>query len=66
MKLSPHKFGLRKSDAQFVDNIHTNGGWDALNFGTFEALGHVDFYPNTGDRQPGCPSILWGVNGGGE
>ncbi|ESP04916.1 hypothetical protein LOTGIDRAFT_109426 [Lottia gigantea] len=47
------------TDANFVDIIHTNDG----NFGYFSAfgwkknspLGHVDFYPNGGSKQPGCP-----------
>ncbi|XKL62611.1 hypothetical protein PGB90_002444 [Kerria lacca] len=43
------------SDAKFVDIIHTNakpfinGG-----FGIEEPIGHLDFYPNNGDNQPGC------------
>jgi len=46
---------LDKSDAEFVDVIHTNSGF------LFEAavsfpmpIGHVDFYPNGGYVQPGC------------
>ena len=44
------------TDADFVDIIHTNSGnlsedeWSFL-----EPIGHVDFYPNGGQQQPGCP-----------
>lgn len=41
---------LDKSDAEFVDVIHSCGG--AL--GYEEPIGHVDFYPNSGKpHQPG-------------
>ena len=40
---------LDKGDAKFVDVIHTS---KALGFN--DPLGHVDFYPNEGTRQPGC------------
>ena len=46
--------GLRKSDADFVDVIHTDGkGWPT-HFGLLSHLGHVDFYPDEGSHQPGC------------
>ncbi|XP_025413213.1 pancreatic lipase-related protein 2-like isoform X2 [Sipha flava] len=38
------------TDAQYVDIIHTNGDQNAL----FEALGHIDIYPNGGKSQPNC------------
>lgn len=41
---------LDETDAAFVKVIHTNG---AL-LGFFSALGHADYYPNGGRRQPGC------------
>lgn len=41
---------LDKTDAGFVDVIHTNGGV----FGKLENCGHVDFYVNGGLLQPQC------------
>ena len=42
---------LEKSDAQFVDIIHTAGRW----VGNDDIQGHVDFFPNSGRApQPGC------------
>lgn len=42
---------LAKTDAKFVDVIHTDGGV----FGFPNPIGHVDFYPNGGIAlQPGC------------
>ncbi|XP_066146072.1 phospholipase A1-like [Euwallacea fornicatus] len=43
---------LDKSDADFVDVIHTSAG----TFGKLEATGHVDFYVNGGSLQPACQS----------
>ncbi|KAF4517962.1 hypothetical protein B566_EDAN005329 [Ephemera danica] len=46
---------LDKSDAEFVDVIHTTGGL----YGYPTSLGHVDFYPNGGrPLQPGCFIII--------
>ncbi|XP_073251237.1 inactive pancreatic lipase-related protein 1-like isoform X2 [Porites lutea] len=41
---------LDKSDASYVDVIHTNAGVA----GTIQRSGHIDFYPNGGTIQPGC------------
>ncbi|KAG7214178.1 hypothetical protein KM043_001524 [Ampulex compressa] len=46
---------LHKSDAPFVDVIHTNGRLlSNIGLGIPEPVGHVDFYPNGGKVQPGC------------
>ena len=46
---------LNRSDASFVDIIHTNSGdfFDGC-ISIKEEIGHVDFYPNGGDHMPGC------------
>ncbi|XP_050004888.1 lipase member I isoform X1 [Alexandromys fortis] len=50
---------LDYTDAKFVDVIHT----DTNGLGIVEPLGHIDFYPNGGKQQPGCPTNLFsGVN----
>ena len=42
---------LDKSDAQFVDIIHSAGRW----VGNDDLQGHIDFFPNSGQSpQPGC------------
>ncbi|XP_011301880.1 pancreatic lipase-related protein 2 [Fopius arisanus] len=46
---------LGKTDAPFVDIIHTNGQFFAgMGLGMKDPIGHVDFYANGGQRQPGC------------
>ncbi|XP_070504218.1 lipase member H-A-like [Chironomus tepperi] len=48
-----HENPLSSNDAEFVDAIHTD-----VNFiGTNYRVGHVDFYPNNGNLQPGCPQF---------
>lgn len=49
---------LDPTDAQFVDNIHTDADSILmLGYGTGQPLGHIDFYPNSGHDQPGCDPI---------
>lgn len=46
---------LNKTDARFVDVIHTNARYGLNNAVGLEIpLGHADFYPNGGSIQPGC------------
>ncbi|XP_063372974.1 phospholipase A1-like [Cydia amplana] len=46
---------LDKTDADFVDVIHTNGRLlKKIGFGLPEPAGYADFYPNGGMKQPGC------------
>ncbi|XP_026328490.1 pancreatic triacylglycerol lipase-like [Hyposmocoma kahamanoa] len=46
---------LDRSDAQYVDIIHSNANPLYFSgFGLTEPIGHVDFYPNGGTSQPGC------------
>ncbi|XP_030839198.1 pancreatic lipase-related protein 2 [Strongylocentrotus purpuratus] len=46
---------LDKSDATFVDVIHTDGELIAMGgLGLMDELGHQDFYPNGGTDMPNC------------
>lgn len=46
---------LDATDALFVDVIHTDGGENVVDgLGIGDPVGHIDFYPNGGRRQPGC------------
>ncbi|XP_064120583.1 pancreatic lipase-related protein 2-like isoform X2 [Macrobrachium nipponense] len=49
---------IDKSDAKFVDIIHTNSG-SVLEgcIALIKPLGHVDFFPNGGHHQPGCEVV---------
>lgn len=48
---------LNRDDATFVDVIHTDAREFAVTkgYGTREMVGDVDFFPNGGEYQPGCP-----------
>ncbi|KAL5016127.1 hypothetical protein ScPMuIL_005716 [Solemya velum] len=48
---------LDPTDALFVDVIHTNGeSMLNLGYGMLQPCGHVDYFPNGGQVQPGCSS----------
>ena len=52
---------LDKTDAEFVDVLHTNSGMlleGALSIKN--PIGHVDFYPAGGSHQPGCSEVCLG------
>ena len=50
---------IDKTDASFVDIIHTNGGNEDAGFlGINSAVGHADFFPNGGHNQPGCNNFI--------
>lgn len=60
----PPSVRLDETDALFVDVIHTDTE-DILflkgilfSLGMKQPIGHVDFYPNDGKRQPGCSRNL--------
>ena len=47
--------GLNPNSASYVDVMHTNGETNiVMHLGTMKILGHADFYPNGGGRQPQC------------
>lgn len=48
---------LDRSDAKFVQVIHTSGG----KVGFISPIGHADFYPNGGLVQPGCGADIHGI-----
>lgn len=43
---------LDSGDADYVEAVHTNGGFG--NFGIGSPIAHADFFPNGGSSQPGC------------
>ena len=46
---------LDPTDATFVDVIHTDSKSILIKgFGSEQAMGHADYYPNGGYHQPGC------------
>ncbi|CAD5114435.1 DgyrCDS3567 [Dimorphilus gyrociliatus] len=49
---------LDKTDANFVDVIHTNTFGSLISSGTKVISGHVDFIANKGEDQPGCDGLL--------
>ncbi|XP_077564581.1 pancreatic lipase-related protein 2-like [Haemaphysalis longicornis] len=50
---------ITRKDASYVDAIHTTAGYNVLagNLGVYAPFGDVDFYPNGGIFQPGCPPL---------
>ncbi|CAB0035582.1 unnamed protein product [Trichogramma brassicae] len=53
---------LDASDAKFVDVIHSNGEQLILGgLGSWQPMGHVDFYPNGGRMQSGCTNLFVGA-----
>ncbi|XP_063923579.1 uncharacterized protein LOC135137772 [Zophobas morio] len=53
---------LDQSDAAFVDVIHSNGENLILGgLGSYQPMGHVDFYPNGGRMQKGCSNLFVGA-----
>lgn len=53
---------IDKSDAEFVDIIHTNSGmlWNGC-LSMKRPIGHMDFYPAGGQHQPGCVEACIGA-----
>lgn len=50
---------LDKSDAQFVDIIHTQADNSITALGMRDLMGHADYYVNGGGMQPSCSGILY-------
>ncbi|XP_785102.2 pancreatic lipase-related protein 2 [Strongylocentrotus purpuratus] len=55
-------YRLDKTDAAFVDVIHTDGDFAAVGgMGLMDQLGHQDFYPNGGKDMSGCDPTVHNV-----
>ncbi|KAG8224914.1 hypothetical protein J437_LFUL006273 [Ladona fulva] len=53
---------LDSTDATFVDVVHSNGENLILGgLGSWQPMGHVDFYPNGGRMQKGCSNLFVGA-----
>lgn len=52
---------IDRTDARYVDNMYTNVNGTFITLGLGKPVGHADFYPNGGDRQPGCPHAGKGI-----
>ncbi|XP_035216469.1 pancreatic triacylglycerol lipase-like isoform X2 [Stegodyphus dumicola] len=51
----PPSVRLDPTDAQYVDVIHSDAtNIKFIGFGMSHMVGHVDFFPNNGRKQPGC------------
>ncbi|RWS22180.1 pancreatic triacylglycerol lipase-like protein, partial [Leptotrombidium deliense] len=51
----PSEVRIDRSDAEFVDVIHSDAkSIFLLGLGMKQACGHVDFYPNGAEEHPGC------------
>lgn len=64
----PLPAGLNPTCADLVDVIHTNGPrFLVFGLGSLRPVGHIDFYPNGGSKNPGCTVDLFGgfINLGG-
>ena len=53
--------GVNPTSADFVDIIHTDGKSLIYPYGTMTPRGHMDFYPNGGETQPGCLTYYGGT-----
>ncbi|CAG9857208.1 unnamed protein product [Phyllotreta striolata] len=53
------KYRLSQESGQFVQVIHTNGGY----IGYYDPLGHADYYANGGQKQPRCGFDRLGFGG---
>ncbi|XP_066985442.1 pancreatic triacylglycerol lipase-like [Macrobrachium rosenbergii] len=59
---TPEFIRLDDKDATFVDAVHTDAKTILLlGYGTEEAMGNIDFYPNAGFNQPGCDPVTIGI-----